>query len=152
MAAPLIELDQVSKHFFIPTVRRETVREHVLGVLDPRGSQKLQVLDRVSLALALHASQRYADAAAVLREEAQELELLVGQAELAAVPRRLVAGDVDQQIAEQPVDQPRPRRFAFARCRDQRQRDVQLIQQIVARLVDARRLAGRADEQARKQI
>jgi len=52
MAAPLIELDQVSKHFFIPTVRRETVREHVLGVLDPRGSQKLQVLDRVSLALA----------------------------------------------------------------------------------------------------
>jgi len=52
MAAPLIELDQVSKHFFIPTVRRETVREHVLGVLDPRGSQKLQVLDRVSLSLA----------------------------------------------------------------------------------------------------
>ena len=52
MATPLIELDQVSKHFFIPTVRRETVREHVLGVLDPRGSQKLQVLDRVSLTLA----------------------------------------------------------------------------------------------------
>ena len=52
MTAPLIDLEQVSKHFFIPTVRRETVREHVLGVLDPRGHQKLQVLDRVSLSLA----------------------------------------------------------------------------------------------------
>jgi ABC-type polysaccharide/polyol phosphate transport system ATPase subunit len=52
MAAPLIELDHVSKHFFIPTVRRETVREHVLSVLNPRGHQRLQVLDRVSLALA----------------------------------------------------------------------------------------------------
>lgn len=52
MTTSLIDLEQVSKHFFIPTVRRETVREHVLGVLDPRGHQKLQVLDRVSLSLA----------------------------------------------------------------------------------------------------
>lgn len=49
---PLLELVDVSKHFFIPTVRRETVREHVLGALDPRRVQRLQVLDRVSLALA----------------------------------------------------------------------------------------------------
>ena len=51
MATPLIELENVSKHFFIPKVRRETVREHVLGVLDPRRYQKLQVLDRVDLQL-----------------------------------------------------------------------------------------------------
>lgn len=37
----LIELNSVSEHFFILTVRRETVRDHVLGVLD-----------RISLSLA----------------------------------------------------------------------------------------------------
>jgi ABC-2 type transport system ATP-binding protein len=48
---PLIEVDRVSKHFDIPTVRRETVREHLFGVLAPRRFEKLTVLDRVSLTL-----------------------------------------------------------------------------------------------------
>jgi ABC-2 type transport system ATP-binding protein len=45
---PLIEVDAVSKAFSIPSVRRETVREHLLGLLQPRQFQRLQVLDRVS--------------------------------------------------------------------------------------------------------
>src|SRR6187455_756668 len=44
----LIEVRGVSKAFRIPTVRRETVREHVLGLLEPRRFERLQVLDRVS--------------------------------------------------------------------------------------------------------
>ena len=44
----VIEVDAVSKAFRIPTVRRDTVREHVLGVLEPRQFERLQVLDRVS--------------------------------------------------------------------------------------------------------
>jgi ABC-2 type transport system ATP-binding protein len=44
----LIEVDAVSKTFWIPTVRRETVREHLLHVLQPRRFERLQVLDRVS--------------------------------------------------------------------------------------------------------
>ena len=63
-----------------------------------------------------------------------------------------IAGDIDQDVAEQPVDQPRrdpvrvagPRHFAGG--------DLELVKQILARLVDARRLARRADEQAGEQI
>jgi ABC-2 type transport system ATP-binding protein len=45
---PLLEVDSVSKAFLIPSVRRETVREHLLGLLQPREVQRLQVLDRVT--------------------------------------------------------------------------------------------------------
>jgi len=48
---PLIEVDGVSKGFWIPSVRRETVREHLLGVLQPRRFQRLQVLENVSFNL-----------------------------------------------------------------------------------------------------
>jgi ABC-type polysaccharide/polyol phosphate transport system ATPase subunit len=44
----VIHVQSVSKAFRIPTVRRETLREHVLGVLEPRRFERLQVLDRVS--------------------------------------------------------------------------------------------------------
>jgi ABC-2 type transport system ATP-binding protein len=44
----LIDIDKVSKAFRIPSVRRETVREHVLGLFQPRHFDRLQVLDSVS--------------------------------------------------------------------------------------------------------
>lgn len=47
----LIQLEAVSKGFWIPSVRRDTIREHVLGALRPRRFQRLQVLDGVSLEL-----------------------------------------------------------------------------------------------------
>ena len=43
----LIEVDHVSKAFQIPSVHRETVREHLMGLLEPRRFQRLQVLDDV---------------------------------------------------------------------------------------------------------
>jgi ABC-2 type transport system ATP-binding protein len=46
--APLVEVDAVSKAFRIPSVKRDTVREHLLGLLQPRAFQRLQVLDEVS--------------------------------------------------------------------------------------------------------
>jgi len=45
----LIEVRDVSKSFRIPSERRETVREHLLGLLRPRRFQRLDVLDGVSL-------------------------------------------------------------------------------------------------------
>lgn len=48
----LIDVSAVSKAFWIPSVRRDTVREHILGMLHPRGFQRLQVLDGVSFDLA----------------------------------------------------------------------------------------------------
>ena len=39
----------MSKSFWIPSVRRETIREHVMGILQPRRFQPLTVLDDVSL-------------------------------------------------------------------------------------------------------
>ena len=41
----LIDVERVSKAFSIPSVRRETVREHLFGLLKPRRFQRLQVLD-----------------------------------------------------------------------------------------------------------
>ena len=45
----VIEVESVSKAFRIPSVRRETIREHVLGVFEPRRFQQLQALDGVSV-------------------------------------------------------------------------------------------------------
>lgn len=45
----LIEVDNVSKAFRIPSVHRQTIREHLLGVFEPRRFQRLQVLDGVSV-------------------------------------------------------------------------------------------------------
>ncbi len=47
--APVIEARGISKSFRIPSVRRETVREHVLGFLGPPPVETLNVLRRVSL-------------------------------------------------------------------------------------------------------
>lgn len=44
----MIEVDDVAKAFRIPTVHRETVREHVLGAFEPRRFERLQVLDGIS--------------------------------------------------------------------------------------------------------
>src|SRR3954469_19287359 len=46
---PLIQVDQVSKAFWIPSVHRQTIREHLLGLFEPRGFQRLQVLAGVSV-------------------------------------------------------------------------------------------------------
>jgi ABC-type polysaccharide/polyol phosphate transport system ATPase subunit len=45
----LIELDAVSKAFLIPSVHRQTIREHLLGMFEPRRFQCLQVLDGVTV-------------------------------------------------------------------------------------------------------
>ena len=44
----VIEVEGVSKTFWIPSARRETVREHVLHLLRPRQFERLDVLDSVS--------------------------------------------------------------------------------------------------------
>jgi len=49
--AALIEVRGVSKSFRIPSVRRETVREHVFGAFERRGFERLDVLRDVSFEL-----------------------------------------------------------------------------------------------------
>jgi ABC-type polysaccharide/polyol phosphate transport system ATPase subunit len=46
-----IEVEGVSKSFVIPSVRRDTVREHALDLFRPRPKERLQVLDDVSFEL-----------------------------------------------------------------------------------------------------
>ncbi len=72
-------------------------------------------------------------------------------AELAAMG---VAGHVDQDVAQRAVHQPGRQVLAMHGLapRDLAERDLQFVELVVARFVDARRLAGRADEQAREQI
>src|SRR5262252_8366591 len=70
-------------------------------------------------------------------------------AELGAVG---IAGDIDEKIAKQAIDQPRPRRLALAGRRHHGQRDLELVELVGPRLIDARGLAGRANEQTREQV
>src|SRR5262249_27159561 len=51
VAMGLIEVDAVSKAFWIPNERRDTVREHLLGLLRRRRFDRLQALDAVSFDL-----------------------------------------------------------------------------------------------------
>ncbi len=46
-----IEVDAVSKSFWIPSVRRETIREHLFGILESRRFERLQVLNGVSFSV-----------------------------------------------------------------------------------------------------
>ena len=48
---PLVELHEVSKSFWIPDERRDTIREHVFAAFRPRPLRELRVLDSVSLTL-----------------------------------------------------------------------------------------------------
>lgn len=45
---PVISVRGVSKSFRIPTERRDTLREHVLGLFEPRQFRTLRVLDDIS--------------------------------------------------------------------------------------------------------
>lgn len=47
----VIEVEGVCKSFTIPSVRRETVREHALDFFRPRANERLRVLDEVSFEL-----------------------------------------------------------------------------------------------------
>lgn len=51
MSDTLVQVRGVSKRFDIPSVHRETLREHVFGVLEPRQFERLTVLDGVSFEL-----------------------------------------------------------------------------------------------------
>jgi ABC-type polysaccharide/polyol phosphate transport system ATPase subunit len=52
VSAPAIAVSALRKSFLIPSVRRTTVREHVLGVLRPRQVESLRVLDGIDLTIA----------------------------------------------------------------------------------------------------
>ncbi len=47
----LVQVRGVAKSFLIPSVHRQTLREHLLGVFEPRRFERLQVLDDVTFDL-----------------------------------------------------------------------------------------------------
>jgi ABC-type polysaccharide/polyol phosphate transport system ATPase subunit len=51
MGTALVDVRGVSKQFSIPSVRRDTVREHLFGLFEPRRFERLTVLDDVSFEL-----------------------------------------------------------------------------------------------------
>ena len=74
-------------------------------------------------------------------DEAEPPAAAVGRIQLvdAKFGAMRVAGDVDQKISEQPIDE--PRRRLGSGLGELPERDLELVEGIVARLVDARRLA-----------
>jgi ABC-type polysaccharide/polyol phosphate transport system ATPase subunit len=51
-AGPIIEVRDIAKAFRIPSVRRDTLREHVFSLFEPRAFEALRVLDSVSFEVA----------------------------------------------------------------------------------------------------
>jgi len=49
--APILEVVSVAKSFLIPSVRRDTIREHVFDLFRPRHFERLEVLTDVSFAV-----------------------------------------------------------------------------------------------------
>src|ERR1700691_5143999 len=62
-----------------------------------------------------------------------------------------IAGQVDQNVAKNPIHQPW-RTIIPARTRNLAERNFELVEIVGATLVDTRRLAGRTDEHAGKEI
>jgi ABC-type polysaccharide/polyol phosphate transport system ATPase subunit len=52
MTAPVLTVDGVTKSFRIPTVRRDTIREHALAFFRPRSFERLEVLRGISFEVA----------------------------------------------------------------------------------------------------
>jgi hypothetical protein len=86
-------------------------------------------------------------------DEAQPPHRPLGRVELVDADLRPmgIAGGVNQKVAEQAVDEP-GRHLGAVRLGDLRERDLQLVEGLVARLVHARGLAGRPDELAGEQV
>jgi ABC-type polysaccharide/polyol phosphate transport system ATPase subunit len=51
VSAPILEADGIGKSFYIPSVQRRTVREHVLDLFRPRPADELRVLTGVSFSV-----------------------------------------------------------------------------------------------------
>src|ERR1700757_4110373 len=141
--------NEVFQHELVVQGRTPTYRRTALRLAPETGHQRTQE----QLLRQAHARVRRHFERAELHQT-QPSGWTVGRkqfvdAELGAVS---IAGDVDEKIAKQAIDQPRSRRLAFARRRHHRQRDLELVELVVPRLIDARGLAGRADEQAGEQV
>jgi hypothetical protein len=63
-----------------------------------------------------------------------------------------VAGEIDEQVAQQAVDDPRRGQAVLGRPLQLGERDLELEEPVVATLVHPGRLAGRPDEPAREQV
>ena len=108
-----------------------------------------QLLQQAHLGVRRHLEAAHLEQAQAAAGRVGGIELV--DAELGAMG---VAGDIDQQIAQQPVDQPGRAGLHTLRLQpgELAEGNLELANRVEPRLVDARRLAGRTDEQARKQI
>ena len=133
-----------------PVVQRRAPAHQLLPVrlLPEHGDQRAhqQLLRQAHARMRRHLERAELDEAKPSRRPVRRIELV--DADLGAVR---VARHVDQQVAEQPVHQPRRHR-PVGGIGNLRQRDLQLVERLVTRFVDARRLARRADEQSREQV
>ena len=77
-------------------------------------------------------------------EQSEPSAAAVGRVQLvdAKFSSMRIAGHIDQEISEQPIDEPRG--DWASGFRELPERDLELVQRIVARFVHARRLRGRA--------
>ena len=118
----------------LPEARDQRAQHELLGQTHARVRRHFE---------GAHLQQAEAAGRAVRREQLVD-------AELGAVG---VAAGIDQQVAQDAVDLPGRRIAHVARAAlDLGECDLDLVHRVVACLVDARRLTGRADEQAGEQI
>ena len=136
---------EVRQHEAVVQRRCPSARAAAVGPLPEPGDERAdeQLLGKAHAHVRRHLEGAELDEAEAAHGPFRRVELV--DADLGAMR---VARGVDEQVAEQAVDQ--PGRDGAAGLRHLGERDLELVEGFVARLVDARRLAGRPDEQARR--
>ena len=146
---------------YIPHVGRDKMRQHELIVQARAPTNELACVGRFPEARDQRAQQQHLREThlcvrwhfeAAKLQQAQPTAGAVGRIQFVDAKFRAVCvtGEINQQVTQQPVDQPWCERFFACRLLDRQllERDIQLVEIVVARLVHARRLTGGADELA----
>ena len=151
---------QIAKH--VEEVGPHVVRQHELVVEQRRPAHHAVVVGLLPKARDQRADQQLLREAHLgVRRHLERAKFhqtqasggTVGRVEFVDADLRAVraAGDVDEQVAEDAVDEPGGNARRAAR-RHLGERDLELVERIEPRFVDARCLARRPDEQSREQI
>src|SRR5271166_866043 len=141
--------DEVRQHESV-VQRRAPARQRPVERVTPQAGE--DCADEQLLGQAHARVRRHLEAAEL--DESETAGWAVRRIELVDADFRAmgVAGHVGENVAHQAIEQPWPWGVSLSGPRYLGERDLQFVKTVVARLVDARRLAGRTDEQAGEEI
>ncbi len=138
--------DEVRQHEAIVQLGSPANQRLIVGSLPEAGNERAQeqLLRQAHARMRRHLKRAQFDESLPAAAGFRRVELV--DAELGAMR---VAGQIDEQMPEHAIDDPRPR---LAPVVDLGEGDLELVQRVVAAFVDARMLTGRSEEEAREEV